>query len=298
MSDPNRLLDDPELSELARSVLGSAKLDAPTPSRRAAVARSLGVGSLAMGSIGWASIAWWLVPLVVIATAVGGATVLRGDGAAIAPVLPVARIALVRTAPTPVSAALPSLPQAPAVPEAAPAPAVPEAAPAPAAPVRRPARRVVAPAPARAPEPALSPSAEPSPAPEPPPSPAPAPPPEPTPPPEPPPPLPSPAPVVDARRLAAEVATLDVARGRIAAGDPAGALAALDGHRRDFADGLLGAEAEVLRIEALLRRGDSAAAVALGRRFLARTPHSPLAQRVRSLIKPHAGGHREDGGTP
>jgi hypothetical protein len=286
MSDPNRLLDDPELSELARSVLGSAKLDAPSPLRRAAVARSLGVGSLAMASIGWASVAWWLAPVVVIATAVGGATVLRGDGAAIAPVLPASRIALVRSAPAPVTSALPSPPQAPAVPEAVPAPEVPLPAP-----VRRPARRVVAPAPARAPEPALSPPAEPlpspEPAPEPPPSPEPA-----------PPPPPSPAPVVDARRLAAEVAALDVARGRIAAGDPAGALAALDGHRRDFADGLLRAEAEVLRIEALLRRGDSAAAVALGRRFLARTPHSPLAQRVRSLIKPHAGGHRGNGGAP
>jgi hypothetical protein len=288
MSDPNRLLDDPELSELARSVLGSAKLDAPSPSRRAAVARSLGVGSLAMASIGWASVAWWLAPVVVIATAVGGATVLRGDGAAIAPVLPAARIALVRSAPAPVTSALASPPQAPAVPEAVPAPEVPLPAP-----VRRPARRVVAPAPARAPEPALSPPAEPLASPEPAPAPEPPPSPEPVPPPP-----PSPAPVVDARRLAAEVAALDVARGRIAAGDPAGALAALDGHRRDFADGLLRAEAEVLRIEALLRRGDSAAAVALGRRFLARTPHSPLAQRVRSLIKPHAGGHRGNGGAP
>jgi hypothetical protein len=294
MSDPNRLLDDPELSELARSVLRSAKLDAPSPSRRAAVARSLGVGSLAMGSIGWASVAWWLAPVVVVATAVGGATVLRGDGAAIAPVLPAARVALVRPAPAPVAAALPTPPQAPAVPEAVPALEVPVPAP---APVRRPARRAVAvAAPALAPEPALSPSPEP---------PQPAPPspsasPEPPQPAslEPPPPPPSPAPVVDARRLAAEVAALDVARGRIAAGDPTGALAALDGHRRDFADGVLRAEAEVLRIEALLRRGDSAAAVALGRRFLARTPHSPLAQRVRSLIKPHAGGHRGDGGTP
>jgi hypothetical protein len=61
---------------------------------------------------------------------------------------------------------------------------------------------------------------------------------------------------------------------------------------------VLSAEAEVLRIDALLRRGDTSAALALARRFLARSPGSPLAQRVRSLIKPHADGHRGAGGTP
>jgi outer membrane protein assembly factor BamD (BamD/ComL family) len=90
--------------------------------------------------------------------------------------------------------------------------------------------------------------------------------------------------VIDARRLAAEVALLDRARARVAAGDLAGAIAALDEHRRDFSDGALVAEAELLRIDATLRRGQRAEAQELGRRFLARFPRSPLAQRVRSLL--------------
>jgi hypothetical protein len=40
----------------------------------------------------------------------------------------------------------------------------------------------------------------------------------------------------------------------------------------------------VLRIDALLRAGQRAAAADRGRRFLARYPRSPLAQRVRSLL--------------
>jgi hypothetical protein len=297
MSDPRRLRDDPELSELARSVLRSADGDAPEPSRRAAVARSLGVTGFAAGSLGFASAAWWLAPVVAIVLGVGGAAVMRGDATPIGPVLPPAPVARVAARASAAPAPAPVVAEAPV---GVPAPAVadtPVAAEAPAAAPRRP-RRVAAalpptPSPSPPPEPSLSPPPEPSPSAPPEPSPSPSPSLEP-----PPAPAPAPTPVVDARRLAAEVATLDRARARLAAGDPAGALAALDAHARDFADGVLSAEAEVLRIDALLRRGDTSAALALARRFLARSPGSPLAQRVRSLIKPHAGGHRGTGGTP
>jgi TolA-binding protein len=96
---------------------------------------------------------------------------------------------------------------------------------------------------------------------------------------------PSPAPpTVDARRLAAEVALLDRARTALRTGDASGAIAALDEHRRTFADGMLLAEADLVRIEALLVLGRTADATELGHAFLTRFPHSPLAKRVRSLI--------------
>jgi hypothetical protein len=101
--------------------------------------------------------------------------------------------------------------------------------------------------------------------------------------------IPDPAPtttpvVVDARRLAAEVALLDRARTALRAGDTSGAIAALDRHRDEFRDGALAAEADVVRIEAAIQRGDHADARARGRTFLATFPQSPLARRVRSLI--------------
>jgi len=94
----------------------------------------------------------------------------------------------------------------------------------------------------------------------------------------------APPPPIDPRRLAAEVALLDRARAAVAAHDTAGALALLDEHRRSFGDGALVAEAEVVRIEALVAAHRTAEAAGLGRAFLTRFPHSPLAARVRSLI--------------
>lgn len=103
------------------------------------------------------------------------------------------------------------------------------------------------------------------------------------------PPPPSAPPVVAStpqtpRTLAEEVASLDAARKLLSAGDPSGALAALDRHRRDFPGGALGPEAMLVRLEALMAAGRQEEARALGQRFLDAHPDSPLQGRVRTLI--------------
>jgi len=84
--------------------------------------------------------------------------------------------------------------------------------------------------------------------------------------------------------LAAEVAALDRARGALASGDAPRALLALDDYKRSFPHGVLGQEAAVVRIEALVRSGNPSAARALADRFLAANPSSPHAPRVRHLV--------------
>jgi len=83
--------------------------------------------------------------------------------------------------------------------------------------------------------------------------------------------------------LARELRSLDEARSTLADGDPSGALAALDRHDRAFATGPLRTEANILRVEALLARGDRAAARKLARALLARDPASPHARRLRTI---------------
>ena len=85
--------------------------------------------------------------------------------------------------------------------------------------------------------------------------------------------------------VAAEVALLDRARGAMARGDSAGAIAALRKHDAEFKNGTLNPEADVLRIEALLGRGDSARAAGAARAFLASHGESPLVGRVRKLLQ-------------
>ena len=77
---------------------------------------------------------------------------------------------------------------------------------------------------------------------------------------------------------------VDRARARLAAGDPAGAIAALVDYHRRFGRGDLEAEVAVVAIEAAIASHDGARARALGAAFLARFPRSPHAQRVRSLL--------------
>jgi hypothetical protein len=289
MSDPLRLLDDPDTSPLGRSLLSSATTDAPAADNRAAIAKRLGIAagvlaSTTAGNTGLAAAAsalWWKIGLVVVA--LGGITAL-----AVMRSTPDASPPPARTAPAAVQTAssanqtvssanrtVPSADQTvPAANQTA-APAAPppasavETAPA-APPTSRtpptPPRVKVDPRPApvattSAPEPEATTSAPP---------PAPA---------------ATPAPVaIDPRRLAAEVELLDKARAALAANDVAAALAALDEHRTGFADGALGAEADVLTIEALLQQGDRAAAADRARTFLTTFPRSPLTKRVRSLL--------------
>ena len=81
-----------------------------------------------------------------------------------------------------------------------------------------------------------------------------------------------------------EVLRLDEARAKLARGDAAGALVSLDQHDREFPRGLLGAEADVLRVEALVKAGRRDEAHARGERLLEREPNGPHAKRLRTLL--------------
>lgn len=81
-----------------------------------------------------------------------------------------------------------------------------------------------------------------------------------------------------------EVVLLDRARAEIARGATNEALATLAKHDATYPRGFLGSEAEVLRIEALVRAGRTPEATSRGEALLAREPNGPHAQRVRTLL--------------
>ena len=83
--------------------------------------------------------------------------------------------------------------------------------------------------------------------------------------------------------LADEVAQLQKAKLALKGGSPAQALAELATYAQRFPRPMLGAEAAVLRIEALSQSGDGARAKTLAEGFLAKNPNSPYAARLRSL---------------
>jgi outer membrane protein assembly factor BamD (BamD/ComL family) len=70
----------------------------------------------------------------------------------------------------------------------------------------------------------------------------------------------------------------------VARSDVATALDALDSYDRTFPSGTLAPEAAVLRVQALLARGDRAAAIALTDAFLRAHPASPYAAKMRALV--------------
>jgi hypothetical protein len=267
MDEPKRLVEDTELSPLGRSLLASATTDAPEPGNRAATAKRLGIVALTLvggsetGSALAASALWWkagaVIALVggVIAIAIVTRTPSEEPAAPVASPSYETRV----VAPAPAPAVEPAAP-VPVVEPVEPAPSIPAKPP-----VRRtaPIRRVEAPAPVEPPAEPLPIIEEPTPAPV-----VTAPPPAP----------------VDPRRLAAEVGVLDRARGALRRGDSRAALAALDEHRRDFHDGALVAEAEVVRLEIFVQTDQVAAARDQARSFLSRFPHSPLVRRVRSIV--------------
>lgn len=265
MADPQRLVDDPDASSLGRTLLASASADAPTEEHRAAIAKRLGIAAILVGTgsqVGAgaaAATAWWKAGVVVAvlgAAITAGVVLTRSPEPAAPPERVVEAPARVvepapRPAPPPAAIEPPPAAIAPAVP----APEAPRrAAPRP-APQRRPApaaREV-------APEPAEITQAPPA--------------------------VVAPAPVVvDARRLAAEVAVLDRARAALRRGDASATLSLLDQHEREFADGALLAEAELVRIETLIVSGDAATARVRSRAFLTKFPQSPHAKRLRSLV--------------
>jgi hypothetical protein len=81
-----------------------------------------------------------------------------------------------------------------------------------------------------------------------------------------------------------ELSALDQARTAIADGEPARALSILDEYTANFPRGAMGPEAAVLRVEALLRAGDRAAAERVAHSFLQNTPGSPYGPRIKSLL--------------
>jgi hypothetical protein len=74
------------------------------------------------------------------------------------------------------------------------------------------------------------------------------------------------------------------ARSALRSGNGAGALTLLSDAQRRFGNGVLSQEREVLTIEALQKSGQSAAATARARSFLASYPKSPYADRVRTML--------------
>jgi hypothetical protein len=85
--------------------------------------------------------------------------------------------------------------------------------------------------------------------------------------------------------LSAELSALDGARSALASGNPTLALAALDQYARQFPRGRLSMEAEVLRIDALAKSGQTAAAKRRAEAFIKRHPDSVLASRVRAYAE-------------
>lgn len=87
-----------------------------------------------------------------------------------------------------------------------------------------------------------------------------------------------------------EVAALDEARRALERGDSAACLRALDRYASEFKTPQLGLEASVLRVQALVARGDCAGARSLAGPLLQRSPDGPAGQRVRSLLQAGCSG--------
>ncbi len=83
--------------------------------------------------------------------------------------------------------------------------------------------------------------------------------------------------------LAEEVAQLQKAKLALKGGKPAEALSELNVYAQRFPRPRLGAEATVVRIEALSAGGSSERAKSMAEGFLAKNPNSPYAARLRSL---------------
>lgn len=89
----------------------------------------------------------------------------------------------------------------------------------------------------------------------------------------------------DADSLPRELEMIDRARSALARGEASRALSLLDAYSARFPKPKLRSESTVLRIEALVARGQGKAATRLGKQFLAREPNGPYARRVRSLLE-------------
>jgi hypothetical protein len=91
-----------------------------------------------------------------------------------------------------------------------------------------------------------------------------------------------------AASFAEEIASFDRARAALDAGDADRAIALVETYERRFPSGTFLQEAEVLRVQALTRKGDTAGAHRVGQRFLAAHPTSPHAARIRAILEASA----------
>ncbi|HEY5956203.1 MAG TPA: hypothetical protein VIV60_06610 [Polyangiaceae bacterium] len=91
-------------------------------------------------------------------------------------------------------------------------------------------------------------------------------------------------PAAGSSSLAREVEWLDKARAANAAHDAARTLQILDGYQLQFSEGILGPEAQLLRVEALVQSGRISEALPLARRMLESAPRGPHAERIIALL--------------
>lgn len=94
-----------------------------------------------------------------------------------------------------------------------------------------------------------------------------------------------PARVAEPVSLAQELVALDAVRATMAGGDAQGALLLLDGYAKTCPQGRLRLEAELLRIDALAKSGQTQAARRRAEAFLRRHPGSVLAARARGYTE-------------
>jgi hypothetical protein len=85
--------------------------------------------------------------------------------------------------------------------------------------------------------------------------------------------------------LAAELAALDAVRTKLGVGEPRAALLLLDAYSREFSRPRLALEAEVLRIDALDRAGQTEAAKRRAAAFVQNHPKGVLTGRVRRYLE-------------
>lgn len=99
-------------------------------------------------------------------------------------------------------------------------------------------------------------------------------------------PKPTPKPTNSKHRgtLSRQLELVDEARAALQSNNPARALRLLNAYRTEFPRGSLGAEATVLRVEALVAQGNLAQARRVGDAFLKRSSNSPYSRRLRSLL--------------
>jgi len=84
--------------------------------------------------------------------------------------------------------------------------------------------------------------------------------------------------------LTQELSVVDGARSALQQNQPSLALRRLNDYDRRFPKGKLRSEATMLRIEALVAKGDQASAARIGKAVLKASPKGPYSRRIRSLI--------------